>query len=78
MRRFLIIDEETLQTIAEMTGGTYFRAENADQLLEIFQDLPTQIVLQQENIELSAIFSLLGALIGVVAVTLSLRWNRLL
>ncbi|MCB0107742.1 MAG: VWA domain-containing protein [Caldilineaceae bacterium] len=78
LRRFLIIDEETLQTIAEMTGGTYFRAENADQLLEIFQDLPTQIVLQQENIELSAIFSLLGALIGVVAVTLSLRWNRLL
>lgn len=75
-RRFLIIDEDTLQTIAEMTGGEYFRAENAEQLLTIFHDLPTQIVLQKENVELSAIFSLLGALVGVVAVTLSLRWNR--
>ena len=75
-RRFLIIDEDTLQSIAEMTGGDYFRAENADQLLEIFQDLPTQIVLQKENVELSAIFLALSALVGGIAVTLSLRWNR--
>lgn len=74
--QFLIIDEETLQGIAEMTGGEYFRAENADQLLQIFRDLPTQIVLQKENVELSAIFSALAALIGGVAVVLSLRWHR--
>lgn len=74
--RYLIIDEDTLQAIADITGGEYFRAENADQLLQIFQDLPTQIVLQKENVELSALFSLLGALLIVAAVGLSLRWNR--
>lgn len=78
MRQFLVIDEDTLQGIADMTGGAYFRAENAEQLLQIFQDLPTQIVLQRENIELSAIFGAVAALFGAVAVTLSLRWNRLL
>ena len=31
-RRFLEIDEETLQGVADLTGGQYFRAEDADQL----------------------------------------------
>src|SRR5262249_7111226 len=30
-RRFLDIDEPTLQTVAKMTGGEYFRAEDAEQ-----------------------------------------------
>ncbi len=77
IRRYLVIDEDTLQAIAEMSGGEYFRAENAEQLLAIFQDLPAQIVLQKENIEISALFAGLAALVGGVAVTLSLRWNRL-
>jgi Ca-activated chloride channel family protein len=76
-RQFLVIDEDTLQAIADMTGGAYFRAENADQLLAIFQDLPTQIVLQKENVELSALFSALGAFFIIGAVLLSLRWHRL-
>jgi Ca-activated chloride channel family protein len=76
-RQFIVIDEDTLQTIAEMTGGQYFRAENADQLLDIFRDLPTQIVLAKENIELSALFSAVGAFFIIVAMLLSLRWNRL-
>ncbi|MEZ4660586.1 MAG: VWA domain-containing protein [Caldilineaceae bacterium] len=75
-RRFLVIDEETLQTIADMTGGEYYRAEDAQQLLEIFQNLPTQVVLQKENLELSVVFSMLGALLATVAVGLSLLWNR--
>ena len=75
-RRFLVIDEETLQTIADMTGGEYYRAEDAEQLLEIFQNLPTQVVLQKENLELSVVFSMLGALLATVAVGLSLLWNR--
>ncbi len=76
-RQFIVIDEDTLQSIADLTGGTYFRAENADQLLKIFQDLPTQIVLQKENIELSALFAALGAFFIIAAVLLSLRWHRL-
>ena len=75
-RRFLVIDESTLQAVAELTGGAYFRAESADQLLEIFLDLPTQIILQKETIEISVIFSAVGAILAGIAVALSLRWNR--
>jgi Ca-activated chloride channel family protein len=75
-RRFLVIDEETLQTVASMTGGDYYRAESADQLYGIFLDLPTQIVLQKEAIEISVVFVALAAVLVLAAVGLSLKWNR--
>lgn len=75
-RRFLVIDEPTLQAMADMTGGAYFRAENADQLLDVFLNLPAHIVLQKENVEISALFSTLGAIFAAVAIALSLSWNR--
>jgi Ca-activated chloride channel family protein len=75
-RRFLVIDEDTLQTVAGMTGGEYYRAESADQLYEIFLELPTQIVLQKEALEISVVFAALGAILALAAVGLSLKWNR--
>ncbi len=75
-RRFIVIDEETLQAVADTTGGAYFRAQNADQLHEIFLDLPTQIVLQTETLEITVIFLALGALFATLAIGLSLNWNR--
>jgi Ca-activated chloride channel family protein len=75
-RRFLLIDEPTLQAVADRTGGTYYRAENADQLYEVFLNLPVQIVLQKETREMSVLFTAFGALFALTAVALSLRWNR--
>ncbi len=75
-RQFLVIDEETLQRVAAMTGGTYYRAENAEQLLNVFQELPTQLTIQKERVEISVLFSTLGGILGVTALTLSLLWNR--
>ena len=75
-RQFIVIDEPTLQGIAETTGGEYYRAENAEQLVEVFNNLPTQIVLQKEDLELSVLFTALGAVFALGAVTLSLLWNR--
>jgi Ca-activated chloride channel family protein len=62
--------------MADITGGSYYRAENADQLYEVFSDLPTQIILQKENLEISVIFLTLGAIFVTAAVALSLLWNR--
>jgi Ca-activated chloride channel family protein len=76
IRRYLVIDEPTLQAMAEITGGAYFRAENADQLLQVFLNLPTQITLQKESLEVSVLFSTLGAIFATVSVGLSLMWNR--
>lgn len=75
-RRFLVIDETTLQTVADMTGGSYFRAQNADQLYDVFLDLPTQITLQEESLEISVVFVALGAILASLAIWLSMRWNR--
>ncbi len=75
-RRFLVIDEETLQGVADLTGGEYFRAESADQLLEVFQELPTQIVLQKEAIEIGVFFVGVAMVLVGTAVFLSIKWRR--
>jgi Ca-activated chloride channel family protein len=75
-RRFLVIDEETLQGVADLTGGEYYRAESADQLLEVFEELPTQIVLQKEAIEISVFFVAAAVILAGTAVFLSLKWRR--
>jgi Ca-activated chloride channel family protein len=75
-RRFLILDESVLQAMADMTGGAYYRAENADQLYEVFTDLPNEIIFQKEHVEISFIFTILGAAFATAAVALSVLWHR--
>jgi Ca-activated chloride channel homolog len=72
----LVADEPTLMEVAKVTGGEYFKAENADQLKGVFEKLPSRVVLQKKEREISVIFALLGGVLAAAAVTLSLRWNR--
>ena len=58
--QLLVIDEPTLAAIAETTGGAYFRAADADQLVDVFLNLPTEIEVQQEEIEISVWFTSAG------------------
>ena len=75
-RRYLLLDEPTLRGVADMTGGEYFLAEDAQQLLDVFLNLPNHVEMQTENREISVIFTALGALFSTLAVGLSLLWNR--
>ena len=59
-----------------MTGGEYFRAEDAEQLDDVFRQLPSEVVRQQVDEELSVWFVLAGALLAAAAIGLSLWWNR--
>lgn len=74
--QFLLIDEPTLEAVAQTSGGEYYRAENAGQLIEVFRELPRRVELQEEDRELSVWFALAGAVLVLAAVGLSLRWNR--
>lgn len=74
--QFLRLDEETLETVAAMTGGTYHLAEDATQLQEVFAGLPAEISLQEEFTEISFVFVALGAVAAVAGVGLSMLWNR--
>lgn len=75
-RRFFILDEATLKGIADLTGGSYYRAENAEQLTGVFQDLPKDIVLQKQRLEVSVFMTVFGAIFASTAVLLSFLWHR--
>lgn len=73
---YLVIDEPTLEMIADTTGGEYYRAENAEDLVEVFRTLPSRVERQDEPREISAWFVLGAVALVVPAVALALRWNR--
>ena len=76
MGRFQQIDEEALTSVADLTGGRYFRAQDADQLSDVLGNLPRDIGLHSEEDEVTFWFVLAGALLAVTGVGLALWWNR--
>jgi len=71
------IDEETLTQIADMTGGKYYLAESADDLRQVFEDLPTYVIATRETTEISVFFNAAAILLGILAVLLAFRWHPL-
>ena len=71
-----IIDEATLQAVAEITGGQYYKAESADQLQEALGDLPSQVTVVKKHVDIASWFAGAGGLLVAGAVGLSLWWNR--
>jgi Ca-activated chloride channel family protein len=74
-RSFLVADESTLREVAQTTGGTYFAASGANQLQEVLKDLPRQVEVQQKNVELSAGFAALAAVLVLASVAAAVRWS---
>jgi Ca-activated chloride channel family protein len=71
------IDEETLKDVAELTGGEYFPAENANELQKVFESLPTSLITRHEVIEVSVGFVALGVLLAGAALLLGRAWRPL-
>ncbi|MEU5861704.1 MULTISPECIES: vWA domain-containing protein [unclassified Nonomuraea] len=71
-----VIDEPALREIARTTGGSYHRAENADQLETALDALPGAFTVVRERVDAAAVFAGAGALLVVAALSLSLWWNR--
>jgi Ca-activated chloride channel homolog len=71
-----VIDEETLREVADLTGGEYYEAEDAQALSRVLRDLPSAIVLQRENVEITAWFALGGALLVLAGIGLAQWWTR--
>ena len=69
------IDEPTLMQIADMTGGSYYSATSAGELQEVFQNLPTYLITVKEFLEISVIFTAIGAFFAAIAIVLSMIWN---
>ena len=71
-----IIDEPSLRAVAEVTGGQYYKAESADQLQVALGDLPSQVSVAQQRVDVASWFAGAGGLVVAVAIGLSLWWNR--
>jgi Ca-activated chloride channel family protein len=71
------IDEDTLRAVADATGGTYYPAESAEQLNEVFAQLPTNLILQHDVVEVSVAFTALAAVLVGLAVFLGQAWRPL-
>lgn len=72
----LVIDEPALQGVADTTGGRYYRAESAGELESVLAKLPRTITMTHKHTDLANWFAGAGALLAVVAIALSLWWNR--
>ena len=73
------LDEETLRQMAEITRGRYFHAESGEDLSAIYDELSAQFVLEDQELEITAIFSGLAALLMMLSGILSFIWfNRVL
>ena len=71
------IDEDTLIAVAEATGGTYYPAVSADELQTVFENLPTNLIVKHEVIEVSVAFAAIGVILLVAAVLLGQAWRPL-
>ncbi|HHT22190.1 MAG TPA: VWA domain-containing protein [Bacteroidales bacterium] len=77
-------DEKTLQDIADMTGGQYFRATNTAKLRSIYQEIDqlekTKISVQEysNKRELYFVFALLALVFFLIEVFLRNSWLRTL
>ncbi|MEV1177197.1 VWA domain-containing protein [Nonomuraea sp. NPDC049784] len=75
-RNVRMIDEPALKQIAQTTGGSYHRAENADQLQSALDALPGSFTVIHQRVDTAAAFAAGGAVLITAALSLSLWWNR--
>jgi Ca-activated chloride channel family protein len=68
------LDEEMLTQIAEDTGGTYYKAEDAAALTEIYDNIDLEATAEPEKTEVTAAATGLAIVLLLVGGALSLVW----
>lgn len=68
------LDAATLQSIAQTTGGTYYAATDAAQLLSIYDNLDTQLIIQPQQIEITGLLAGLSLLLLLAGSAASMIW----
>jgi Ca-activated chloride channel family protein len=68
------LDEQLLEDIASVTDGHYFRAEDANELAQVYDQIDLQFVREAEYREITGILTGVSVLLLVVGATLSLLW----
>jgi Ca-activated chloride channel family protein len=69
-------DYGALMQISHTTGGTFYRAQDANQLSSALDHLPAAFTIVRKHLDLANWFAGGGGLLIAAAVALSLWWNR--
>jgi Ca-activated chloride channel homolog len=72
----LVADYGALRQIASITGGKFYRAQNADELKAALGHLTGTFTIIREHLDVAAWFAGFGGLFIAAALALSLWWNR--
>jgi len=69
------LDEKVLKDVADTTGAQYFRLEDAAELKKVYQALNARLAFdKRDQVEITAFFTALGALLALCAGLLSMWW----
>ena len=69
-------DYAALMQISHTTGGTFYRAQDADELSRALAKLPAAFTIVRKHLDIASWFAAAGGLLIAAAVALSLYWNR--
>jgi Ca-activated chloride channel family protein len=73
------LDEESLKTIADITRGEYFYANNSADLKKVYESLNTRLSLETRQTEITALLAAAAAVVALFSAFLSVLWfNRIL
>jgi Ca-activated chloride channel homolog len=70
------LNEPELMQISEITDGGYWKAENAQELATIYDNLDTELVVKPQAMEVTSIFAGASMLLLLIGAVFSLIWLR--
>jgi len=73
-RQAVPVDGQTLQAVAEATGGNYFAAGSTDELRAAYADIGSSVGTRAEEREISGWFVGAGLVAAAIAAAMSLLW----
>jgi len=68
------LNEALLQRIAEVTAGTYYNAQSAQDLQAVYNHLDAQLIVKPEKMEITSLFAGASILVMLIGGVLSLWW----
>ncbi len=68
------LDEGLLKQISQVTDGTYYNAESAEDLRSIYDNLNPQLFIRPEKIEVTSLFAGASALVMLIGGIFSMAW----
>ena len=69
-------DPESMQRVAQLSGGEFFRVLDAQRLRKVYEDLGSRLGEKREEHEVTAAFAGAGAVLMLAAAALSSLWFR--